>query len=287
MEPLTRTELFLAKAAGQDVALSEPVTRVEKFLAAAAGQEVALPEPVTRVEQFLSAVVEKVASGGSGGGATEPYVEWTVDEEGYITEAALFGFTVVPERMFFNTRATSGGYIKLKKVDFSGCPNLTRIDAYAFYSCNELETLELPNGITTIGDNAFNSCSKLVLTSLPESLEYIGDSAFAYCKAIEHLEIKAKALGEYTENDGSYVVTGGTKIFNNCTGLKTVWIRSTCDRIYAASAANAPFVGCATDLAIYAEDSEKQLNWGDYFNCTGSAGGTTVTVTYGQTTCPW
>ena len=36
MDPITRKEMFLAKAAGQDVTLPEPITREEKYLAAIA-----------------------------------------------------------------------------------------------------------------------------------------------------------------------------------------------------------------------------------------------------------
>ena len=37
MEPITRKEMFMAKAAGQNVNVPEPITREEKYLAAIAG----------------------------------------------------------------------------------------------------------------------------------------------------------------------------------------------------------------------------------------------------------
>lgn len=49
----------------------EPITREETFLAKAAGQNVDVPEPVTRKEQFLKAIAE---NGGSGGGDETPGV---------------------------------------------------------------------------------------------------------------------------------------------------------------------------------------------------------------------
>lgn len=43
----------------------EPITRREMFLSAAAGEDTAIPEPVTREEQYLKEIAE---NGGSGEG---------------------------------------------------------------------------------------------------------------------------------------------------------------------------------------------------------------------------
>ena len=52
-EPITRLEMYLGKLAGADVTPPDPITRVEMFLAAACGMEVEKPEPLTRLEMFL------------------------------------------------------------------------------------------------------------------------------------------------------------------------------------------------------------------------------------------
>lgn len=64
-EPITRKEMYLAKAGGESIELPTPITREEFFLAKAAGMDVEIPEPITRVEQYLSMI-----SGGGGGSAT-------------------------------------------------------------------------------------------------------------------------------------------------------------------------------------------------------------------------
>lgn len=53
----------------------EPITREEKYLAKAAGQSVSVPEPITRKEMFLDAVAK---SGGSGGGSAPS--DWNAAE---------------------------------------------------------------------------------------------------------------------------------------------------------------------------------------------------------------
>lgn len=45
----------------------EPITRQEKFLAKAAGQDVTTPKPITRVEKFLQNLIDHIASIGSNG----------------------------------------------------------------------------------------------------------------------------------------------------------------------------------------------------------------------------
>lgn len=55
MEPITREEKLMA---GVEL---EPITRKEMFLAKAAGRDIETPEPITREEFFLSKI-----TGGSG-----------------------------------------------------------------------------------------------------------------------------------------------------------------------------------------------------------------------------
>lgn len=66
MKPITRKEMLMAKAAGQETPNITPVTREEIFLAKAAGMDVPELEPVTRNEWFISQI-----SGGGGGGSSD------------------------------------------------------------------------------------------------------------------------------------------------------------------------------------------------------------------------
>ena len=81
MEPITRQEMFLAKAGGQAVNLIEPITREEMFLAKLAGQDVSTPEPYTRREMLLKAACDNAGSGG-GGGVNAPLVAITYEVSG-------------------------------------------------------------------------------------------------------------------------------------------------------------------------------------------------------------
>lgn len=52
--------------------------------------------------------------------------------------------------------------------------------AHAFYGCENLVGIALPDGLESIGDYAFLGCENLTSVTLPDSLTFIGDYAFMY-----------------------------------------------------------------------------------------------------------
>ena len=64
MDPITREEKLMV---GEQL---EPITRKEMFLAKAAGMDIETPEPITREEMFISMI-----SGGGGAGKKLPEAE--------------------------------------------------------------------------------------------------------------------------------------------------------------------------------------------------------------------
>ena len=64
-------------------------------------------------------------------------------------------------------------------------PNsVTSIGDGAFYGCSSLETIEIPNSVTSIGNGAFRDCSSLETIEIPNSVTSIGEYAFADCNLI-------------------------------------------------------------------------------------------------------
>lgn len=58
------------------------------------------------------------------------------------------------------------------------CDGVTSVGTYAFTLCSVLTEVALPNGITSIGAHAFECCSSLRKLPLPDSVNEIGDNAF-------------------------------------------------------------------------------------------------------------
>ena len=61
---------------------------------------------------------------------------------------------------------------------------ITSLGNYAFYNCENLETISLPSTLTKIGNKAFSGCYELVIGSLPNGVTNIGDNTFAFCEQI-------------------------------------------------------------------------------------------------------
>lgn len=70
------------------------------------------------------------------------------------------------------------GYDQLQSITFND--SLIEIGNYAFYECNQLSGLILPNSVTTLGDGAFRSSGIEKLT-LSKNLQSIPYECFKYC----------------------------------------------------------------------------------------------------------
>lgn len=89
--------------------------------------------------------------------------------------------------------------------------NVTKIDDYAFYGCEELQSVTIPDSVKEIGYWAFNYCKKLqtVTISGSSNLIKIDDSAFS-STAISNIRIPSKV--EFI----------GSGVFSGCKMLKNV-----------------------------------------------------------------
>ena len=61
---------------------------------------------------------------------------------------------------------------------------VTSISECAFYDCQSLVSVILPEGITEIGEYAFSDCDDLQQVALPRSLRVLGDCAFDHCEGL-------------------------------------------------------------------------------------------------------
>lgn len=99
----------------------------------------------------------------------------------------------------------------LKKLDIP--QSVTSIGGNAFNRCGELTTVnflgQVPQ-LNSIGRHAFYECQKLADLTLPDRLTSIGKSAFYRCNALTSIRIPDN------------VVTIATKVFQECSGLATV-----------------------------------------------------------------
>ena len=72
---------------------------------------------------------------------------------------------------------------------FSVMQGTITIGKNAFYGCDKVESINLPNTVREIGDGAFIGCTNLISITLPESLLSIGEQAFGGCSALRGISI--------------------------------------------------------------------------------------------------
>lgn len=82
-------------------------------------------------------------------------------------------------------------------------PNLvTTIDSYAFSGCDLLKEINIPSSVSEIGDRAFMYCSSLKSISLSENVINIGEDAFFMCDSLESISVDKKNTSYYTTSEG-------------------------------------------------------------------------------------
>ncbi len=74
---------------------------------------------------------------------------------------------------------------------------VTEIGQRAIANCRDLREVTLPEGVTLLGKNAFYDCDKLTTVNLPGSLETIREQAFYNCKQLvfERLDTAGLLIG--------------------------------------------------------------------------------------------
>ena len=76
---------------------------------------------------------------------------------------------------------------------------LEKIEATAFYGCENLKSITIPEGVKTIDYSAFKGCTSLTSLTLPESLEEICSNAFECCSSLSsiHIPKTIKKIGDF------------------------------------------------------------------------------------------
>ena len=64
------------------------------------------------------------------------------------------------------------------------------IEGYAFFICNSLTSITIPNSVTSIGKEAFAGCDALTSINIPSSIESIGANAF-HCDGLSEVNSEA------------------------------------------------------------------------------------------------
>ena len=133
----------------------------------------------------------------------------------------------------------SGNVVIPTSVTAGNTFTVTSIDDEAFYNCNHLKSVIIPESVTRIGSEAFCHCDSLSSIILPNSVREIGSYAFAYCNLFESIEIP------------SLVTSIDYAAFHHCDSLKSVITESNAD----FSNANLTFIKDGIRYNVHSKDN--------------------------------
>lgn len=146
-------------------------------------------------------------------------IPYKIDSEGCLYASNTYG-----NYAGINSRK----YSKIKNVilnDTYDGIEVKSLGRYMFTGSKELETIRLPNGLTSISE-AFADCTKLKSISIPASVQFIDQGAFTNCAGLETVKFEEGliSIGQYA--------------FSGCNKLKTVELPSTVENLDRAFVEN-------------------------------------------------
>lgn len=175
------------------------------------------------------------------------------------------------------------GYTVIEIDDdaFEDCANInsviipdgvTTIGNYAFSDCSGLTNITIPNSVTSIGKYAFEGCSGLTSVTISNGVAVIGEYMFAECTGLTNITIpdSVTAIGKYafygctnlvnvTIGDG--VTEIGGFAFSECTSLTNIIISDSVERIGVYV-----FSDCGNLESVIIGDSVEGIGY-DFDNC--------------------
>ena len=143
---------------------------------------------------------------------------------------------------------------------FSGCgvtdfvfgEEVEHIPAYLCNNLRLLNTIVIPNSVTTIGNGAFAWCRGLTTVTIGNSVTTIGYRVFASCTGLTEVSIP------------NSITTIGEKAFNGCTGLTEITIPNSVTDI-----GNLAFAGCTGLTEVSIPNSITTIREKAFASCTG------------------
>jgi len=104
---------------------------------------------------------------------------------------------------------------------------LSQIPNNAFYGCSNLESVTIPENVTTLGQQAFRGCSKLATITLTNSITCTTNNTFNGCSVVSRVNVPSLAvwLGcTWAENGGPSFASSGIHLYINNTEVTAVTI---------------------------------------------------------------
>ena len=168
-------------------------------------------------------------------------LSWTLTPDGILSISGTGAMqeTNIPWASYKNT---------IKTINISN--GVTSIGNSAFANYSNLASITIPNSVRSIGSSAFSECSKLVSVNIPDGITAIRWNTFQGCSSLPSITIPASV------NDVQIAA------FDRCPALRTVTIRAT----YPPMLDDYNFT-VEGDLLIVPSGSANSYRYSEWGNC--------------------
>lgn len=147
------------------------------------------------------------------------------------------------------------------------------IGMHAFHYCSNLESISIPDSVTSIGEGAFGSCSSLTSITIPNGVVSIEHGTFGACSSLTNITIPNSviSIGEFAFSScGSLtsitipngVISIGNDAFFYCSSLESITIPGS-----VASIAFDTFDGCTSLKSIIILEGVTSIGEQAFFEC--------------------
>ena len=168
---------------------------------------------------------------------------WDTNKDGEISYTEAEKVTKISANIFTGTSIVSFRELKYFK-------NIQEIHSNAFNGCYSLTSIELPDGVTSMGDYVFYNCTNLNSVVIPTC--WIGNYMFANCKRLTNITI------------GNGVTLIGEGAFVGCEGLDEITIPDS-----VTSIGNYAFQNCST-ISISIGNGVSEIGSRAFDGCNGT-----------------
>ena len=150
---------------------------------------------------------------------------------------------------------------------------MTSIGTYAFLNCSSLLSVPIGKNVKSIGNSAFSRCSGLTSVTIPNSVTSIGNSAFYGCSGLTSITISNSVtsigFGAFQECISMTSVTIpnsvksiGGQAFYGCISLTSVTIPNSVASIYPMT-----FCGCSSLTSVTIPNSVTSIDVQAFEGC--------------------
>ena len=161
------------------------------------------------------------------------------------------GVTFIGEKAFWHCENLTKLKLPEGITSISGYAENNNVDYSYTYGCNKLTNIVIPDSVTSIGEKAFYKCSSLTSVTIPDSVTEIGRLAFEGCSSLTSVTIPDSV----TEIRGN--------AFKGCSSLTSVTIPDSVTEIGELA-----FKGCSSLTSVTIPDSVTDIGWSAFENRT-------------------